>query len=136
MYIHVRIKLGTAGFQLRLTVTLTLECRRLHKFIFQHPVIIIVLSVFCLAVTIFSTFSDPQQRQRIFPLTSVSRSALRPTQPAIQCVPVFFFLGVKRDRDVRLTTNASSAEVKTEQELYYILSPLAPARCAAGELLL
>jgi hypothetical protein len=94
MYIHVRIKLGTAGFQLRLTGILTLECRKLHKFIFQHPVIIIV-SVFCLAVTIFSTFSDPQQRQRIFPLTSVSRSALRPTQPAIQCVPVFFFSGGK-----------------------------------------
>jgi hypothetical protein len=30
---------------------------------------------------------DPQQRQRIFPLAFVSRSALRPTQPRIQWAP-------------------------------------------------
>jgi hypothetical protein len=30
---------------------------------------------------------DPRQRQTIFPLTSVSRPALRPTQPPVQWVP-------------------------------------------------
>jgi hypothetical protein len=30
---------------------------------------------------------DPRQGQRIFPLTSVSRPALRPTQPPVQWVP-------------------------------------------------
>jgi hypothetical protein len=30
---------------------------------------------------------DPPQWQRIFPLTSMSRPALRPTQPPIQWVP-------------------------------------------------
>jgi hypothetical protein len=30
---------------------------------------------------------DPRQGQRIFPLTSVSRPALMPTQPPVQWVP-------------------------------------------------
>jgi hypothetical protein len=30
---------------------------------------------------------DPRQGQRIFPVTSVSRPALRPTQPPVQWVP-------------------------------------------------
>jgi len=30
---------------------------------------------------------DPRQRRRIFPLASVSRPALRPTQPPVQWVP-------------------------------------------------
>jgi hypothetical protein len=33
------------------------------------------------------SFLDPRQGQRIFPLTSLSRPALRPTQPSVQWVP-------------------------------------------------
>jgi hypothetical protein len=47
---------------------------------------------------------DPRQRQRIFPLTSVSRPALGPTQP-VQWVPGVLSPGVKRGRGVTLTTH-------------------------------
>jgi hypothetical protein len=43
--------------------------------------------------------------ERIFPVTSVSRSALGPTQPPVQLVPVGPFPGLKRGRGVKLTTN-------------------------------
>jgi hypothetical protein len=43
---------------------------------------------------------DP--RERIFPLASVSRPALRPTQPPIQCVPEVLSPGVKRGRGMNL----------------------------------
>jgi hypothetical protein len=53
--------------------------------------------------------------QRIFPLTSVSRPALRPTQPPVQWVTVFLSPGVKarpgRDAD---HSPPSSAEVDNE----------------------
>jgi hypothetical protein len=46
---------------------------------------------------------DPRQGQRIFPLTSVSRPTLRPTQPPVQWVPGVLSPGVKarpgRDAD-------------------------------------
>jgi hypothetical protein len=47
---------------------------------------------------------DPRQGQRIFPLASVSRPALRPTQPPVQWVPGVLSPGVKRGRGVTLTT--------------------------------
>jgi hypothetical protein len=66
---------------------------------------------------------DPWQRQRIFPLASVSRPALKSAQPPIQWVLRGPFPGVKvwpgRDADHSLQ---SSAEVKNESELY-LLSP-------------
>jgi hypothetical protein len=43
---------------------------------------------------------DLRQRQGIFPLASVSRPALRPTQPPVQWVP-----GVKCGRGLTLTTH-------------------------------
>jgi hypothetical protein len=47
---------------------------------------------------------SPAEAKRIFPLASVSRLALRPTQPPIQWVPERGpFLGGKRDRGVTLT---------------------------------
>jgi hypothetical protein len=48
---------------------------------------------------------DPRQGQRIFPLSSVSRPALGPTQPPVQWVPGVHSLGVKRSRGVMLTTH-------------------------------
>jgi hypothetical protein len=46
-----------------------------------------------------------QQTQRIFPLISVSRPALGPTQPPVQWVPWVLSLGTKRGRVVALTTH-------------------------------
>jgi hypothetical protein len=43
--------------------------------------------------------------QRIFPLASVSRPALGPTQPPVQWVPGVLSPGVKRGRGVTLTTH-------------------------------
>jgi hypothetical protein len=55
-------------------------------------------SVQCLATTGRSGF-DPRQGQGTFPVASVSRPALGPTQPPVQWVP-----GVKCGRGVMLTT--------------------------------
>jgi hypothetical protein len=53
---------------------------------------------------------SPAGAEDFFPLASVSRPALGPTQPLVQWVP-----GVKRGRGVMLTTHpASSAEVVNE----------------------
>jgi hypothetical protein len=46
-----------------------------------------------------------RSRQRIFPLTSVSKPALGPTQPPVQWVPGVLSRGVKRGRGVMLTTH-------------------------------
>jgi hypothetical protein len=48
---------------------------------------------------------DPRQMQRIFPLASVSRPALGPTQPPVQWVPGVLSPGLKRGRGVMLTTH-------------------------------
>jgi hypothetical protein len=48
---------------------------------------------------------DSRQRQRISPLASVSRAALRPTQTPIQWVPGFLSPVVKRGQGVTLTTH-------------------------------
>jgi hypothetical protein len=58
---------------------------------------------------------DPRQEQRIFPLSSVSRPALGPTQPPVQWVTRAISPGVKarpgRDAD---HSPPSSAEVENE----------------------
>jgi len=70
--------------------------------------------------------------ERIFPLASVSRTALWPTQPPVKWVPGVLSPGVKvrpvRDAD---HSPPSSAEVENEQELY-VLSPQAPPWRVAG----
>jgi hypothetical protein len=48
---------------------------------------------------------DPRQGQRIFPLSSVSRPALGPTQPPVQWVPGVLSTGLKRGRGMTLTTH-------------------------------
>jgi hypothetical protein len=48
---------------------------------------------------------DCWQRQRIFPITSVSRPALGPTQPSVQCVPGVLSQGLKHGRGMTLTTH-------------------------------
>jgi hypothetical protein len=47
---------------------------------------------------------DPRHGQRIFPLASVSRTALGPTQTPVQWVLGVLSPGVKRGRGVMLTT--------------------------------
>jgi hypothetical protein len=62
--------------------------------------------------TDWTTRVRSQQRQRIFPLASVSRVALRPTQPPIHCVLGIPSRGKGRQR--RDHSPLSSAEVKNE----------------------
>jgi hypothetical protein len=67
----------------------------------------LALAVQCLT-TVWTTGRsgfDSRQGQRIFPLASVSRPALGPTQPPVQWVPGVFSPGVKRGRGVMLTTH-------------------------------
>jgi hypothetical protein len=74
---------------------------------------------------------DPRQGQRIFPLASMSRPALGPTQPPVQWVLEVLSPGLKRGRGVTLTTHPlSSAEVVNEE--LYLLSPQAPPWREAG----
>jgi hypothetical protein len=57
---------------------------------------------------------DPRQRQRIFPLTSMSVPALRPTQPSVQRVTRVLSRGkVRPGRDAD-NLLPSSAEAKNE----------------------
>jgi hypothetical protein len=47
---------------------------------------------------------NPQQRQRIFPVASVSRLAVGPTQSPVQWIPGVLSPGIKRGRGGMLTT--------------------------------
>jgi hypothetical protein len=48
---------------------------------------------------------DPRERQRIAPLASVSRLALRPTQPPLQWVPGVLSPEEKADWGVTMNTH-------------------------------
>jgi hypothetical protein len=47
---------------------------------------------------------SPGRGERVFPIVSVSRPALRPTQPPVQWVPGVLSPGLKFGRGVTLTT--------------------------------
>jgi hypothetical protein len=47
----------------------------------------------------------PEETKRIFPVSSVTRPTLRPTQPPVQWVPGVLSPGAKRGRGVTLTTH-------------------------------
>jgi hypothetical protein len=68
---------------------------------------------------------NPRQRQEIFPLTSVSRPALGPTQPPVQWVPGFLSQGLKRSRGVTLTTHPHLVP-RSWMNRSYTSSPLLP----------
>jgi hypothetical protein len=74
---------------------------------------------------------DPRQRQRVFPLTSVSRPALRPTHPPVQWV-----LGVKRGRGVMLTTHPHLVPRSWMRRSYTSSPPLRLHGCVVGLLYL
>jgi hypothetical protein len=64
---------------------------------------------------------DTRQGQRIFPLASVSRPALGPTQPPVQWVP-----GVKCGRGVTLTTHPHLVQRSWMSRSYISSPPQAP----------
>jgi hypothetical protein len=69
-------------------------------------------SVKCLAIdwTTGRAGFDPRQRQRIFPVASVSKPAVRPTQLLVQRVPGVLSAGIKRGRGVTMTTHPIKCE--------------------------
>jgi hypothetical protein len=90
------------------------------KLVFSIPVTVgagLTQAVQCLTTgwTTRRSGFDSWRGQRIFPLSSVSRPALGPTQPPVQCVPGVLSPGVKarpgRDAD---HSPPSSVEVENE----------------------
>jgi hypothetical protein len=75
---------------------------------------------------------DPRQRQRIFPVTSVSRPALGSTQPPVQWVPGVLSTGLKRGRGVSLTTHPHLVPRSSTSSRHTSSPPLRLHRCAEG----
>jgi hypothetical protein len=73
------------------------------------------------------------QRQRIFPLVSVSSPAVRPTQPPVQCLLGVLSQGKSAAGAWRWPLIPSSVEAENEQELYF-LSPQTPSWRVVGQL--
>jgi hypothetical protein len=69
----------------------------------------------------------------IFPLSSVSRPALGPTQPPVQWVPGVLSTGVKRGRGVTLTIHHLVTRSGMSRS-YTSSPPLAPSWRVAGQL--
>jgi hypothetical protein len=79
---------------------------------------------------------DPRHRQRIFPLTSAYRPALRPTQPPVQWVPGALSPEVKRGRGVMLTTHPLLVPRIRKSRSYTSCHPNAPLWSVTGPLYL
>jgi hypothetical protein len=69
---------------------------------------------------------DSLQRQRISPLTSVSRPALEPIQIPVQCVPEVLSPGLKRGRGVTLTTHPHLVPISRMIRSHTASTPAAP----------
>jgi hypothetical protein len=72
--------------------------------------------------------------KRIFPLASVSRPALGPTQPPVQWVPGVLSPGVKRGRGVTLTTHPHLVPRSRMSRSYTSSSPSASVACSGTAL--
>jgi hypothetical protein len=85
-------------------------------------------------MSVRSFIFDPQQTQRISPLASMSRPALRPIQPPVQLAPVGggSFPRVKRGRGVTLTRDPHLVS-RTRMRSYTPL-PLGVCMAVAGQL--
>jgi hypothetical protein len=70
----------------------------------------------------------PAEVKGSFPLPSVSRSALGPTQPPVQWVPGVLSQGLKRGRGVTLTTHS---HVESRSRMSRSYSPLPPGAFVA-----
>jgi hypothetical protein len=68
--------------------------------------------------------------ERIFPLSSVSRPALRPTQPPVQWAPGVVSLGVKRGWDVTLITHPHLMQRSRISRSYASSTPSASMACS------
>jgi hypothetical protein len=88
--------------------------------------------------TSVSTVSDwtigvrSRQRQRIFPLASMSRPALGPTQPPVQWVPAVLSPGLKVGQGVTLTTDPHLAPRSRMSRIYNFLLPRPLSSCMAS----
>jgi hypothetical protein len=72
----------------------------------------------------------------IFPLASVSRSALRPTQPPAQRVPGVLSPGLKRGRGVTVTTHPHLVPRSRMSRSYTSSPPSVSVACSGTELAL
>jgi hypothetical protein len=74
--------------------------------------------------------SIPGRGERIFPLASVSRPALGPTQPPVQWVPGVLSLELKRGRSVTLTTQPHLLPRSWMSRSYISSLPIAFVACS------
>jgi hypothetical protein len=77
---------------------------------------------------------SPAEARGFFPLGSVFRPALWPTQPPVQWVPGFLSPGVKRGRGVTLITYSHLVSWSWMSRSYTSTSPKRCHRCVVGEL--
>jgi hypothetical protein len=78
--------------------------------------------------------SIPGRGEWIFPLTSLSRTALGPTQPPVQWVPVVLSPGLKCGRGVTLTTHPHLVPRSRMSRSYTSSPPIAFKACGGTAL--
>jgi hypothetical protein len=83
-----------------------------------------------MGLTTWRSGFDSRQGQRIFPLSFVSRSALRPAQPPVPRVTGVISAGVKRGRGVTLTTHLHLVP-RSRMSKSYTSSPPPPSASMA-----